>query len=343
MRSFQVIGEYFSAAKNKVTSAVQSMWQKDSIQTAYQGLTAPVSSSQSFQKLVSSSKDIQTCLSRAVVENVTFATQAIISYFLYYRVVHPVLQESENSVVYSIDLSFYIAMIGYLISQGLQNSAHNLLLTAAITDTAAKTMTPSADLKPSDQKAESMTGMGRDDVIYYLANRYVVNPVSWKISHGIPGFCGKALAFGLETLSIGLPLVKYKFRVSGQGNFQQYNELLSHYKTYCIMYGASFVAATWSAYNIAEKLSGEENPYVFDAVFSSMFQLYALLAMAREEKLPAREEKPQSMLPLDEKVAVQPPERRSLTLFDRLPENVLENKESIIPANPPILATRSPR
>lgn len=338
MRSFQVIGGYFSAAKNKVTSAVQSMWKKDSIQAAYQGLTAPIYSSESFQKLVSSSKDIQVFLSRAFFENVTFATHAIISYFIYYRMVHPVLKESENSIVHSIDLSLYMAMICYLVSHGVQNSAHNLLLTDVITDTAAKTMPPNPDLKLCDQKVGNR--MGRDDILYYLANRYVVNPVSWRISHDIPGPYGKALAFGLEAVSIGLPLVKYKFNTSGRCVFQKYDEMLSHYKTYCIMYGASFVAATWSVYNIVEKIAGEENPYVFDAVFSSMFQLYALLAMAREEKLPGREEKPQSILSLEEKVAVQPPERRAFTIFDRLPENVLENKSSISSQNSTILATR---
>lgn len=297
MRSFQVVNGYFSSVKNKVTSAIQSMWKNESIQEAYQGLTAPMHSSHSLKKLVSSSKDIQTCLSRAFTENSTFAMRAIVPYFVYHRVIHPILQENLSvgssdefkGVINYIDLVLYVTMICYLISHSFQNSAQNLFINHALTDSAATAM------KPENEQRETM---GVDSVIYYLANRYIVNPVSWKMTHNMPGLYGKTLAFGLETLSIGLPLVEYKFSAMGHGAFHKYADMLMNYKIHCVMYGASFVAATWSSYKILERIAGDENPFLFDAVFSMMFQMYTLLAIVHEKKLP---EKAQSMRALDEK------------------------------------------
>jgi len=296
---------YYLAAKQKISTKLQSYWQKDSTQAVYQGLSAPIYSRVSFQNLVSASEDLQTALSRAVTENAGYALRALISYFVYYRVVHPTLQEyqddlSSNSwvdstaqtVINGIDLTLYMAMMCYLVTYGWQNSAQNMLFTSAITTTAGNAMKPSPDFKPCDQKecgAVTMARAGLDSGFFYLANRYIVSNISWNITHSMPGVYGKILAFGLEAVSIGLPLVEYKFSAVGQCTLHKYKEMLGSYKTYCIMYGASFVAATWGSYKALSWLSGEENPYIYNAVYSLMFQMYLVLAIAREKKFPGND------------------------------------------------------
>ncbi len=305
MRSFQAIGGYFSAAKNKITATIQTIWQKDYVQATYQGLFAPIYSRASFQSLVSASQGLQTSLSRTVTENGTYALRALILYFVYYRMVHPTLQKYQDALddnswigspiqngLHGIDISLYMAMICYLMTYGWQNSAQNLLLTSAITTTAGNAMKPSSDFKPCDQKecgTVTMARAGLDSGFFYLANRYIVNKASWSITNSMPGVEGKILAFALEAVSIGLPLVEYKFSAVGQCTMHKYKEMLSSYKTYCIMYGASFVTVTWSSYKLLSSISGESNPYIYDAVFSLVFQMYVILAIARETKFPGND------------------------------------------------------
>src|SRR5580700_8515655 len=132
MRSFQAIGGYFSAAKQNVKYNIQSFWQRDGVQAIYQGLTAPVYSGASFIKLVRSSQDLRTSLFRAVIENATFARDALILYIIYYHMVHPAFQESQKQLdsdswigssmqwsIFSIDFSLYMAMVAYLKFKGL--------------------------------------------------------------------------------------------------------------------------------------------------------------------------------------------------------------------------------
>lgn len=305
MRSFQAMGGYFSAAKQKIKCKIQSFWQRDGAQAAYQGLTAPIYSRDSFKNLVSSSEDLQTSLSRAFTENATYAAQAFILYFLYYRMAHPTLNEYQEeagstswtglaaqSVIQTIDISLYIGMCIYLMTQGWQNSAQNILLTSAITTTAGNAMKPSPDFKPCDAKecgAVTVARAGLDSACFYLANRYIVNKISWDITHSVPGPYGKAAAFAIEAVSIGLPLVEYKFSAVGQCTMHKYKEMLGSYKMYCIMYGVSFVSATWGSYKALSWLSGEDNPYIYAAIFSLMFQLYVVLSIARDKKLPGND------------------------------------------------------
>lgn len=314
MRSFQAIGGYFSAAKQKVKSKIQSFWQRDGIQAfwrrdgvqaTYQGLTAPIYSRVSFKNLVSSSEDLKTSLSRAFTENANYAIRSLILYFVYYRMVHPTLNEYQEEVgstpligsvaqgvIQSIDITLYLGMFIYLMTQGWQNSAQNILLTSTITTTAGNAMKPNPDFKPCDAKecgAVTVARAGLDSTCFYLANRYVVNKISWDITHSIPGLYGKAAAFAIEAVSIGLPLVEYKFSAVGQCTMHKYKELLGSYKTYCIMYGASFVSATWGSYKALSWLSGEDNPYIYAAVYSLMFQFYVVLSIARDRKLPGND------------------------------------------------------
>lgn len=311
MRSFQ-IGGYFSAAKQKVKSKIQAFWQRDGVQAfwrrdgvqaTYQGLTAPVYSRASFDNLVSSSEDLQTSLSRAFTENANYAIRSLILYFIYYSMVHPTLNEyqeevgstswigwSAQGVIQSIDTLLYLSMYIYLMTQGWQNSAQNILLTSTITTTAGNAMRPNPDFKPCDAKECGIVTVARaglDSTCFYLVNRHIVNQISWDITHGVPGLYGKAAAFAIEAVSIGLPLVEYKF--SGQCTMHKYKELLGSYKTYCIMYGASFVSATWGSYKALSWLSGEDNPYIYAAIYSLMFQLYVVLSIARDKKLPGND------------------------------------------------------
>ncbi len=304
MRSFQM-GGYFSAAKQKVKNKIQSFWQRDGVQAIYQGLTAPIYSRVSFNHLVSSSEDLQTSLSRAFTENANYAIRSLILYFIYYRMVHPRLNKyqeevgstswigwSAQNVIQSIDISLYISMVIYLVTQGWQNSAQNVLLTSTITTTAGNAMRPNPDFKPCDAKecgAVTVARAGFDSTCFYLVNRHIVNKISWDITHGVPGLYGKAAAFAIEAVSIGLPLVEYKFSAVGQCTMHKYKELLGSYKTYCIMYGASFVSATWVSYTALSGLSGEDNPYIYAAIYSLMFQLYVVLSIARDKKLPGND------------------------------------------------------
>lgn len=305
MRSFQAIGGYFSTAKQKIKSKIQSFWQRDGVQATYQAFTAPVYSRDSFKSLVRSSEGLQTSLSRAVTENANYAIRSLILYFVYYRMVHPTLNEyqeeagsnswigwSAQGVIQSIDILLYLSMYIYLMTQGWQNSAQNILLTSTITTTAGNAMRPSPDFKRCDAKecgAVTVARAGLDSTFFYLTNRYIVNKISWDISHSVPGLYGKAAAFAIEAISIGLPLVEYKFSAVGQCTMHKYKELLGSYKTYCIMYGASFVSATWGSYKALSWLSGEDNPYIYAAIYSLMFQLYVVLSIARDKKLPGND------------------------------------------------------
>jgi hypothetical protein len=294
-----------SFVTNKITSTAQSIWQNDAVQATCQGLLAPIYSYESFNKLRNNSKALQTALSRTYQLNRNYALQALGLYFVYYRMLHPASDYFQHKIgseswsgsatqcgLYGIDLMLYVAMIGYLTRLQLLNTVDNIAYTSTITNAAGKVMEPSKDFKPCDSKECSSVQVGRadvDSVIFYVLNRYVVAKSSQAIESYVPGYYGKALAFGMEAVSIGWPLVEYKFSALGRCSMHKYKEMLSSYKTYCVMYGASFVAATWGSYQLLSMIPGEKNPYIYDAVFSYMFQLYALLAIAREKKFPGND------------------------------------------------------
>lgn len=304
MLFFQTLSGYVSAAKNKITSTVHSIWKNDDVQAIYQGYTAPIYSYSSYKNLVSSSQDLQTTLSDADALNKRYALYAFSLYFLYYRIVHPVQEYSEEQKantwlgsagqygLYGIDFLLLWGMYLYLKFLGHYNTKENVAFTSSMTCTASRVMPPSHDFKPCDPRACGTTQvakLGIDSFIFYLANRYLVNYFSWKIANHFPGYSGKALSFGLEAVSIGFPLVEYKLNAVERCTLDKYKELLTTYRTYCIAYGASFVTATWASSYLLSAISGSKNSYIYDAIFSFMYQRYALLSIARKEKIPGND------------------------------------------------------
>lgn len=304
MQSFQVLGGYLSSAKEKITSTAQSIWKSDYVQATWQGLTAPIYSYTTLKSMIVSSEDVETSISRAFKLNAEYVFEAFVSYFVFYNMAQPAMNKwyadqdpdswagaTIQTGVATANMILYGMMNIYLVRLWLQNTVENFAITSSITYTAGKAMRPSEDFKPCGcSGGVQVTQSNAESLVYYAGNRYLVTKLSYCITNGVAGVTKRtALAFGLEAISFGLPLVEYKFSAAGRCTEHRYKDILSSYKTYCFMYGASFVAATWSSYKILAAISGEENPYIYDAVFTFMFQFYALLAISRDKKFPGND------------------------------------------------------
>ncbi len=295
---FQTLSGYVSAAKNKITSTVKSFWHNDYVQATCQGLAVPIYSYNSVRSLISSSQDVQTAVSRSRVLNTWYAFQALVLYVIYYRMVQPFLQRQQdqqdpaswnNTAISGMDWTFYLSMMGYLNYLWVKNTPQNRIYTATIAKCAGTAMQPSADFKPCDHSRIAVARADGDSMFFYLVNRYVVTKVSKIISNNIPGYYGKGIAFGLEAASFGWPLVEYKLSAVRQCTEDRYKTYFGNYAPYWIMFGASFVAATWSSSKILSTVSGKENSFIYDALFSYFYQRYILMSIAREKRFPGTE------------------------------------------------------
>jgi len=288
-----------SEAKEKISTKAQEFRDSYFVQATWQGLTAPFYSRNELQAVINNSEDVRETLDRSWKINRNYAATAFFSYVVYYRLVQPHFENyyedhDSNSLVDNasslgvsvVDNSLYAFMVLYLTSVWLNNILQNYSLVSSITYAAARDVPESKDFQPCSCASTEVIKHEGSSLVFYAGSRYLVNKLSRPVMSLMPGWEGKLLAFSMEAASFGPALVEYKFSASGKCWEHRFKEMVSRHKAYCFMYGASFVGATWGSYRALTALSGVDNDYLYDAVFSFMFQFYVLLAIVRNKSFP---------------------------------------------------------
>lgn len=302
MPFFQGLTSYYSSAKNLITSTAQSIWKSDIGQAMWQGFTAPYNNYKSWRDMVNNSEDLRTSNRRSFEFNIGYAMQSLIAYMLYYRAVHADLddrykKQDESSwsgtitqtAISTTDNFCWVLINLYLMHLWLNSIVENFGFTSAITSDASKAMRPSDDFKPCDcDRTQVVKGSG-ESLAFYVGSRYLANKISYVAVNHISGWKSGLFVFGLESAVLGIPLLEYKFSASGRCGEHRYVDILSSHKMYAFWLGVSFVAATWSTYKVLSTISGGDSPYIYDYVFSSMFQMYLQLIISREKKFPGND------------------------------------------------------
>lgn len=296
MRSFQDIQRYLTQTKEKITSTVKSVWDSYWVQGTIQGLAAPIYSYNSLITTWDESEEVRTSVTRAWELNKEYALHAIGCYFLYYWLMHPLKEytssfnsdslivETAQGGIAALDFSCYVGILFYLYGKKIQNLPENFAHMHNITYAAAKAM-------PESKEFKSCTDSGdvKKSILSYAINCFIIDKISKMSASKISGFAGRAISFGIEAGGYGYQLVDYKLSAVGQCAEHRLNDIFANKKWFVSMFGASFVLLLQSLVFISNKISGAENDFSYDAIFSFLFQLYALASITRQDVFPSHE------------------------------------------------------
>ncbi len=253
-------------------------------QAFYQGFCAPYYSFTSIKASWNASPSLQNAIKSSAKLNGIYALKAFGLYTCYYRGFQLLSYIASNNIssimVKGIDPIFYLAMNGYLL---LYEMPFILLQNTLDIDTItnyAKDAVGDSDIKSCgcfDAFASPHS------TFFYAANRYGVSTISY--------YLNPVTAFLLESLSFGYPLVEYKLNAVETCTKHRLQELFLNNKAYFIFFGASFVSVMWLTDYLSNSISGcEKNIFFYDALFSFLFQVYAMIAISRKEKFPGGRE-----------------------------------------------------
>jgi len=254
-------------------------------QAFYQGFLAPYYSFTSFKASWNAYPPLQNTIKSSAKLNGVYALKALGLYTSYYRgfqLLNYLASNSHFSKMFlkAINPLYYLTMNSYLL---LYEMPFILLQNKLDTDTIAnyaKDVVGDSEIKSCgcfDAFASPHS------TFFYAANRYGVNTISY--------YLNPVTAFLLESLSFGYPLVEYKLNAVETCTKHRFQELFLNNKAYLIFFGASFVSVMWFVDYLSNNISGcKKNIFFYDALFSFLFQVYAMISISRKERFPGGRE-----------------------------------------------------
>lgn len=301
MKSFQAIQSCFSKAKDAISSAAKSGWNNYYVQGTVQGLAAPFYSYHSMIAMWDGSEPFRVEVSNTAKLNGIYLLQALLCEFIYNQMIHPQMDKSSdyydsNIAKFSIlvlDYTIYLLLQLGLRNVQAMNYAQNFFNMLNLTEKAgesAKKITPNTEFKPCRCGGFDNQTAGIESALCHATNRFAAHYLSLWITAKYPGMIGTASTFALDSLSYGYALMDYKLIKSEVCTKHRIEAALNR-KLYCSMSGASLLATTNLINKIFSSVVGVDSVFIHDALFSFIFQLYAVSAIARTKSYPIDDSK----------------------------------------------------
>jgi hypothetical protein len=238
--------------------------------------------------MYSSSVKLQNEMKASGNSNIKYARDALVSYFIYYRIIHYLLsyQKNENdeldyhSPQYYVDMIFYMGIMGFLTYEWAVSYFPNIFHTLSIARF-GKSVAPTSQISSCECK-EKLTGVYSGAL--YVVSRYGINYFQQSYSNNNVVWM---TSFILESSSFGYSLLEYKLAAVGTCTTHRYEALFRNNKLYFFWFGASFVSLVWLIDYMARAITNAPNSfYFYEATFNFIFNWYVLASLARTEKFP---------------------------------------------------------
>jgi len=180
-----------------------------------------------------------------------------------------------------LETSLDIGMVLWLSRKASQNFIANILYNASVSKAGGKE-------NPSDYLVGSANDISllRASIassFYYLVNVEIIKVAESYLPGGI--YCGVFL----RSLAYGQCFLEFKLANSRQDTTERYHILLAN-NGYCAGLGFSFMSILYLSKQLVRSLlGGRFNPFVEDALFSFLFQVYITLALIINKPLPGKQ------------------------------------------------------
>lgn len=221
------------------------------------------SSAQSKEVLMQSLKDNFICYAGPII-----LFEGVIK-----PIIHTLPYGDDETLENSMQMISHVIFMRIAIKLFINNTSYNLCISHTAEDVIQKNL----------QGCECGT---IDKVKANLASPFyfVGNLSSAGVIGLIPGI-GKYPSIFLKTLAYGQTLTEYKYAAIGTCTSHRLN-LLTANNAYCFGVGASLFFTSEVFYLLLTSVLNFKNAFVYDAIFSFLFQYYILMAMVNEYPLP---------------------------------------------------------
>ncbi len=227
-----------------------------------------------------SSNTIRKIYRQALIENIIYYAGSVL---LFENVVKPVIFYVPYSEIPQVEESLDMLAKIFFMRIAIKMFAYNTVYNICLNNAVVGSLDTNQKLKGCDCQTIEKIKANLASPFYFTGNLVTAGLIGL-----IPGV-GKYPASFLKTLAYGQCLVEYRYSELGMCTSHR-DEVIQANNAYCFGLGLSLFGVTQFFYCVTSNMTGTESDFIYDAIFSYIFQYYILIALLQTEPLPGKKE-----------------------------------------------------